>query len=119
MESNLVEFALEILGKVSHEEIKIESKCELLRLAQNVSKTDLGSFRSVNHQLTSLTTDLLIITKPTIPSFDVKLLTAFHKYFAQLSPEVQRGTYSYLGSLINSSLKRDSTKISYFHSMKI
>ena len=108
MESNLVEFALEILGKVSHEEIKIESKCELLRLAQNVSKTDLGSFRSVNHQLTSLTTDLLIITKPTIPSFDVKLLTAFHKYFAQLSPEVQRGTYSYLGSLINSSLMTQS-----------
>ena len=44
VESNLVEFALEILGKVCHEEMKIESKCELLRLTQNVSKTDLGSF---------------------------------------------------------------------------
>jgi hypothetical protein len=43
VESNLVEFALEILG-VS----------ELLQLSQNVSKTDLVSFRSVNHQLTSL-----------------------------------------------------------------
>ena len=109
VESSLVEFAIEILGRASLEEAKIENKLEVLRVAQNVSKSDLGSYSSVHHQLTSFAADLLMVTEPSAKSLDSHLLSAFHSFFEKLAPEIQSNTYSFLGKMINPALLKQST----------
>ena len=97
VESSLVEFAIEILGRASLEE------------ARNVSKSELCSYSSVHHQLTSFATDLLMVTKPSVKSLDSHLLSAFHSFFEKLEPEIQLKTYSFLGKMINPALLKQST----------
>ena len=109
VESSLVEFAIEILGRASLEEARIENKLEVLRIAQNVSKSELGSYSSVHHQLTSFATDLLMVTKPSVKSLDSHLLSAFHSFFEKLEPDIQLKTYSFLGKMINPALLKQST----------